>query len=126
MLHIEMSGQPVNYEIRTILSPDISQWVKFAESDNSQLVDLQVTEKCPTLQINQLSLRIVRPCKFHQLRNVGTENCLYPVNYTVIIVNTMKSFNFVVTKFCGLMTMNMFVDTWIRGFQLFIKHYKRE
>ena len=27
-------------EIRTILSPDISQLVKFAGSDNSQLVDL--------------------------------------------------------------------------------------
>ena len=28
-------------EIRTILSPDISQLVKFAGSDNSQFVDLQ-------------------------------------------------------------------------------------
>jgi len=33
----------------------------------------QRTEKCPALKINEL--RIVRPCKFHELRNVRTENC---------------------------------------------------
>jgi len=35
----------------------------------------QVTEKCPALKINEL--RIVRPCKFHELRNVRTEKCPY-------------------------------------------------
>jgi len=33
----------------------------------------QRTEKCPALKINEL--RIVRPCKFHELRNVRTEKC---------------------------------------------------
>jgi len=33
----------------------------------------QVTEKCPALKINEL--RIVRPCKLHELRNVRTEKC---------------------------------------------------
>jgi len=35
----------------------------------------QVTEKCPALKINEL--RIARPCKFHELRNVRTEKCPY-------------------------------------------------
>ena len=30
----------------------------------------------------------------------------------------VKSFNFVVTKFCGLTTMDMFMDTWKCGFQI--------
>jgi len=30
----------------------------------------------------------------------------------------MKSFNFMGTKFRGLMTMDMYKDTWIRGFQI--------
>ena len=33
---------------------------------------------------------------------------------------TVKSFNFVGTKFSGLMTMNMFMDTWICGFQIIL------
>jgi len=33
----------------------------------------QRTEKCPALKINEL--KIVRPCKFHELRNVRTEKC---------------------------------------------------
>ena len=32
--------------------------------------------------------------------------------------NNVKSFNFVGTKFYGLMTTDMFVDTWNRGFQI--------
>ena len=38
----------------------------------------QVTEKCPALKINKL--RIVRPCKFHELRNVRTEKCPATIN----------------------------------------------
>jgi len=36
------------------------------------------TEKCPALKINEL--RIVRPCKFHELRNVWTEKCPATLN----------------------------------------------
>ena len=32
--------------------------------------------------------------------------------------NTVKSFNFVGTKYCGLTTLGMFMDTLIRGFQI--------
>ena len=31
---------------------------------------------------------------------------------------TVKSFIFVYTKFCGLTTMDMYMDTWIHGFQI--------
>jgi len=37
---------------------------------------------------------------------------------------TVKLFNFMDTKVCGLMTMIMFMDTFIRGFQIISKKLK--
>jgi len=58
----------------------------------------QRTEKCPALKINEL--RIVRPCKFHELRNVRTEKCPATIlndwqyhNEYVIIFGIGKQFN---------------------------------
>jgi len=47
-------------------------------------------------------------------------NRIFVHNYKIILRHTVKSFNFVGTKFHSLMTMDMFVDTWIHGFQIIL------
>ena len=48
--------------------------------------------------------------KGHTFTNVTECACL--------VKDTVKSFNFMGTKFRGLTSIDMFVDTWIRGFQI--------
>ena len=37
---------------------------------------------------------------------------------SIVLQITVKSLNFMGMKFCGLTTLDMFVDTWICGFQI--------
>jgi len=63
VLQIKLKNLYGFVEMRTILSPDISQLVKFAQPDNSQLVDLQGWTFLSYLfcRVEQFSVRDISP-----------------------------------------------------------------
>jgi len=65
-----------------------------------------------------MSLNPEKAWAYHIETNVTSPASLVTMFITILSVVSLISFYFIGTKFRGLTTMDMFVDTWIRGFQI--------